>query len=703
MMQGRGTVSLQDASGSIAAWFASGWPCACLQDFSTYWEGSLPFERASLLLTAGSILLLVAAVLLRLCLSSSSKPQQAESAQELEGARRKLELVTAASPEPVVGFDGDYLIRSWNRAAEAFYGQKAESALGKPILALAAPAVEEGWQASIRSVLAQGGQARFDSIHQRADGSSLEVSVTLVAVPGRDGRAVGGYAFCRDAAAERQMAKLLDLAADAIFVQRLDGRIQYWSRGAERLYGWTAEEATTNLVVHWPSMESEAAWGDLLGRGAWRGEISRPRKDGSELVVDSRWALMRDAQGNPEALLVIDTDLTERKALETRLIRAQRLEAVGNLAAGVAHDLNNLLTPVMMSIPMFRGDLADEEKTILLDTMEKSAERAATILRHLLTYSRGQPGETVELDMGTLLNQSMKSALQMFPGNIEVRVELREGLWEIRGDPSQLHFALLELFKNAREAMPSGGALKVSAENSTVSAEMAAFHPGAAAGPHIRITVSDSGCGMDPGILDRIFEPFFTTKKPGEGSGLGLSTTLGVVKAHGGFVKVQSERGLGSTFSVFLPAHLNPSSSETGGSAAADLIGRGEVVLVVDDEPVVRLATLRLLRRANYEALLAAEANEAMVLFRDRRSEIRVVITDLVMPGTQGEELIRALRKLDPLVNIIATTGISDRRKLAETEALGVAKVVLKPYSGDELLRVLREVLSSPTLPSAKP
>lgn len=497
----------------------------------------------------------------------------------------------------------------------------------------------------------------------------------------------------------RRQAELLDLAHDAIVMRSYDDqRITFWNTGAERLYGWTAAEALGQPVAELLFADAAAFRPILEGlaaNGEFRGEIRHFTKDKRELTVNVRSTVVRDARGKPESVLSIGTDVTEHKKLEQQFLRAQRLESIGTLASGVAHDLNNILVPILMAAPLLREPMGEADREKLLDLVEASAERGSGIIRQVLTFARGAQGERLLMQPGYLIKDVAKIVEQTFPKTISVRAVYHENLRTIEADPTQLHQVLLNLCVNARDAMPNGGTLTIQADNFDVDEHFAVMTPGASAGPHVFLEVTDTGTGIPRGVLSKIFDPFFTTKEIGKGTGLGLSTVLGIAKSHGGFVNVYSEMNRGTTFKVFLPA----SGTDTAAAPCADATiasGRGETVLLVDDEPSIREVGAALLGHCGYAVLTAEDGPDALATFAHPENHIDVVVTDMIMPFMDGTALIRALRKLRPNVPIIATSGRDEEGARAELQELGVNACITKPYSRDTLLRALDAVLQRP-------
>ena len=350
---------------------------------------------------------------------------------------------------------------------------------------------------------------------------------------------------------------LLDKARDAIAVRDVEHRLTYWNKGAQRLYGWTAEEAigknADRLVYKEESSMLIEAKKSVIEEGEWIGELHQVTKDGKEIIVESRWTLMHDSEGKPKSILVINTDITEKKKFESQLLRAQRIESIGTLAGGIAHDLNNVLTPIVLSLQMLKQKFKDEQSQRLLTILENNSQRGANLIKQVLSFARGVEGERNPLAAKHVIREIEKVLKETFPRSIEIRTDIQKDLFTISGDATQLHQVIMNLCVNARDAMPNGGILSITASNFFIDKNYAQMHTDAKVGSYIVIAVSDTGTGIPPKIMDRVFEPFFTTKEHGKGTGLGLSTALAVVKSHGGFINIYSEVGKGTTFSVYLP------------------------------------------------------------------------------------------------------------------------------------------------------
>jgi PAS domain S-box-containing protein len=496
-----------------------------------------------------------------------------------------------------------------------------------------------------------------------------------------------------------EQAALLDAANDAIYVRKLDHTVTYWNDGAERVFEWPRAEALGRKftdLINYGREAFESAQAMLRERGSWSGELKRTRKSGQEAVIFCRWTLLRDRQGRPKEILAINTDITEQKQLEANFLRAQRMEGIGALAGGIAHDLNNILQPILMTVPMLAETTTDPESREMLDTVESCAQRGADIIRQLLTFARGAPGTRVPLPLRHLMRDTEKIIRETFPRNIQTAIDAPPDLWPVMGDATQIHQVLMNLCVNARDAMPDGGKITLAAANQQLDEAFSAMMPGAKPGPHVCVSVTDTGTGIPPELLDRIFDPFFTTKEIGKGTGLGLPTVLGVVRGHGGFVRVDSKPGWGTAFQLYFPASPDTQAAVLKGAGALPPRAAGELILVVDDEASVRSIVQRTLEKHGYRVVTATEGSEALAFFARHQKEIRAVLTDMMMPGMDGPTLVRALRQQHPQLPILGMTGLGEKAAIKGFRMSDLTRLLAKPFNSAELLDTLHQTLFAP-------
>jgi PAS domain S-box-containing protein len=621
---------------------------------------------------------------------------------QMEGRYRGL-LEAAPDAMVVVNQRGEIVLL--NLQAEKQFGYRRDELVGQKVKNIIPDGFAERLVAddlrSAEDALAQQIGAGIELTGRRKNGSDFPIEIMLSPLESADGILV--TAAIRDITERKQaeqklleQANLLNLAQDAIMVRGMDDRIEFWNRGAEHLYGWSAEEVRGQPSSDFLDYEKPVkilAERTLLETGAWSGECRHLTKQGDAVIVRSRWTLVRDEDGRPKAKLIITTDVTEQKKLETHLLRAQRLESIGTLASGVAHDLNNILTPILMCTEVLRQQPSEKDAASSIALIEESARRGATVVKQVLTFARGIEGERVVIKPGHLIQEMIDIAQNTFPKTIEILSRYPNDLWSIKGDPTQLHQVLLNLSVNARDAMFNGGRLTLAAENFDVDENYATMMPGAKPGPHVMLRVTDTGRGMPRAMIDKIFDPFFTTKEVGKGTGLGLSTTLGIVKSHGGFISVYSEPGKGTTFKVFLPATVMREDLQQSETSVVPIQGNGELILVVDDEPNILGVTKMILEKHRYDVASASDGPEALAIFAQQMQAISLVLTDLSMPYMDGIALVRSLKKMRPNLSIVASTGQGEQAAVAELQSLGVNNFLTKPYNTERLLATLDDTL----------
>jgi PAS domain S-box-containing protein len=494
----------------------------------------------------------------------------------------------------------------------------------------------------------------------------------------------------------RSQSALLDVATDAILIHDLEHRLLYWNKGAESVYGWSGEEAVgkdVRTLIYADTKQFTRAMENLLRDGQWRGELAQRTKDGRPIIAECHWALAQGDTGEPNSVLAINTDITEKKKLEGQLLRAQRMESIGTLAGGIAHDLNNILGPILLSIDYLREKSSDEQSQRVLNALETSANRGADLVRQVLMFARGVEGEHIVLQPAHLIKDVVKILIETFSKMIRITSDLPKDLWTVSGDPTQLHQVLMNLCVNARDAMPDGGLIHISANNVTLDEHYVRTNLEAQTGPYVAITVTDSGTGIPPNVLLRIFEPFYTTKEVGKGTGIGLSTVRAIVKSHGGFINVYSEVGRGSTFRVYVPASQGLRQKPQKVVVTDVPHGNGELLLVVDDEVSILEVTKTSLESSGYRVVTAQDGTEALAVYSQMKGEISIVLTDMMMPYLDGAATIRALRRINPRVKVIAATGLEVGGKV-NSIGVQVDAFLPKPYTGEKLLRTIANVLS---------
>ncbi len=636
--------------------------------------------------------------------------------REAEAEAERLATVVRSSGEAIIGVDAAGVVTSWNAGAERLFLYSAEAMLGCHISRLIPEGRANDGQHILETLRRGGLVTNYETVRRRQDGVLVNVSLTISPIKDAAGVTVGASSVAHDITERkraderiREQAALLDNARDAIMVHDLDGRVRYWNQGAERIFGWKAEEVVGHDVR--PLLYTsgcEAACGTngkgsgscpydtalraVLATGGWMCERKKPTKAGGSVLIQSHWTLLRGDDGAPRAILIINTDITEKKALEESFLRAQRLEGLGSLAGGIAHDLNNVLAPIIMGVDLLKTNTATPADQGLLAMMETSGRRGVDMVKQVLLFARGVEGRRTLIPLDRLIEDFDRMARTAFPRAITIETSVPEGTWSVPGDLTQLHQVLMNLCVNARDAMPHGGTLRISARNQLIDAQFAAMRPGARPGPHVVLEVADTGEGMPPEVAARIFDPFFTTKEAGKGTGLGLATCHTIVNSHGGFITVESAPGKGTTFQVTFPAEPAPAESQAAAPAQELPRGNGELILIIDDEAAVRAITAQTLEACGYRVLSAGDGAEGVAQYALHTRDVAAVITDMDMPVLDGAAAIHAIQRINPAARIILASG-SSTGGTARMANDGLLHYLTKPYTAEALLLALHELL----------
>ena len=511
-------------------------------------------------------------------------------------------------------------------------------------------------------------------------------------------------------ASEERFQLLARAASDVIRDWDLVTNQLWWSEGFARTFGYPASEIASGIESWTGRIHPEDVRRVFDGvrhtieNGAesWSAEYRFRCKNDTYASVQDNGFILRDGTGKGIRMVGGMRDLTERKKIEAQYVRAQRMDSIGTLAGGIAHDLNNVLTPILMSIELLEFEANKDQnprRLKILNTIHLSCRRGYDLVKQILSFAQGVEGMRMAVELRRLVEDLKGIIGETFPRNIAIVTQVSRELWPIDGDPSQLQQVLLNLAVNARDAMPHGGTLTVAAANITLDALYAGTCQQASAGRHVLLQVSDTGTGIPAEIRERIFEPFFTTKEVGKGTGLGLSTAHTIVKSHGGFVNVDSAIGVGTTFKIFLPAGPALQLTATRPPFQSNLLrGRDELVLVVDDESAIRHITQQALEAFGYRVITAKDGAEAVVLYAQQTRQIAVVLTDMTMPIMDGATTIQVLKRINPSVRIIAVSGREVTDSVARLTKAGVHDFLAKPYDAKTLVRLVREVLDRPAL-----
>ena len=630
-----------------------------------------------------------------------------QAAAALRGSEERYRSLVETTADWIweVDIEGRYTYAS--PQVKQLLGYTPEEVIGRSPFDLMGPEEAKRVGGIFREIIArQGIIIGLENTNLHRDGRQVTVETNGVPFFSREGVWLGYRGMDRDITGRLSSDRMLRLqgaalaaAANAILITDIRGLIEWANPAFTHLSGWTAAEAIgrnpgelLHSGRHDPAFYKKM-WDTILAGKVWQGEVVNRRKDGNYRTEEMTITPLRDPQGRITHFIAIKQDVTEQKHYEAQFRQAQRMEAMGTLAGGIAHDLNNILSPVLLVSGMLKEKLEKESDREMLDMITREAQRGANIIMQLLTFSRGLEGERTAVQPRHIIKELVNLMRETFPREINLQQKLPGALWTVLADPTQLHQVVLNLCVNARDAMPHGGRLVLGASNLMMEEGDPRLESGAKPGPYILVEVQDSGHGIPEKILQNIFEPFFTTKPLGKGTGLGLSTVLGIVKSHGGFVRVQSVVDQGSAFQVFLPAlpeTVVPEAPEILEKTAA---GRGQWILVVDDERSLREAAQLVLENHGYRVLVAVNGDDALAVYRQNMTRIKLVLTDLMMPVMNGLTLIRHLRKLNGRLPVIATSGMGEIDQHAELRSLGVAEFLTKPFSGNTLVQVVQAQL----------
>ncbi len=630
--------------------------------------------------------------------------------QQLKERTAYLNALLENSPLAIAVHDAEGRVQICNPAFERLFGCRAAEAVGRPLDSLVTRPAMTAEAGRLSARVSAGEFVHLCTRRARRDGSVVDVEVYGVPLK-LDGRLVGGFGIYQDITERLQaeealreanhlLQTMIQTSPLAIIALDKTGRVKLWNHAAEKIYGWSAEEALDRALPIVPEGKQEEfrqlLESELEGRSKAGLPLQRQRQDGSLVDVRLWTAPLCDAGGEPWGVMGIMEDITEKLSLEEQLRQAQKMEAVGRLAGGVAHDFNNLLM-VITGYAELLLDRLPEDSPLRRNAQEiyKAADRAATLTRQLLAFSRKQVLQPRVLNLNAVVGDMERMLRRLIPENIELTIRTDPGLGSVRADPGQMEQVILNLAVNARDAMPGGGKLILETANTELDRAYALMHSGVEPGPHVLLAVSDTGCGMDPETVAHIFEPFFTTKDKSKGTGLGLSTVYGVVKQSGGHVTVYSEVGRGSTFKIYLPRVDAPCEAAGKQELLRESPSGSETLLLVEDEDGVRELTEDFLRCQGYQVLAARNGAEALELAGAHPGPIHLVLTDVIMPGMSGRELADRLEADRPGIRVLFASGYTDAAVLEQNALKPGARFLQKPFQLHELAKKVREALEN--------
>lgn len=611
-----------------------------------------------------------------------------------------LAAIVESSDDAIISKTLDGKITSWNPAAEKLFGYPAAEAVGKSMMLIVPPDLAEE-ENEILGRISRGQRIEhFETRRLQKNGNQIDVAATISPLRDNSGKILGASTIARDITEAkrineeiRQQAGLLDLAT--AMVRDMQSRIVLWTRGAEELYGYTREQALGRVSHELLKAEFPLPLSDvekkLLNDGVWEGELEYRTRDGERVFVASHWVLHRDAYGKPARILEVNADITALKRAEALQMRSQKLESLGTLAGGIAHDFNNILAAINGSASLAMSQFPQEHPIqACLMEIEKAGQRAADVVRRILTFSRPKDQNMQAQQLEPVVQEALKLVRATLPAMVDIRTQFSPGLPQARVDATQIYQVIVNLATNAAHAIDDkSGVIEVGLDSPAVSEDEVLLYSEVPAGRYVRLRVSDNGCGMDSATVERIFDPFFSTKPTGKGTGLGLSVVHGIVAAHRGVMKVYSELGKGTTFSIYFPAVVSEAVELAPTPEAQAPAGRGERILFVDDEGVLLFVGTMSLEQNGYVVTGMPNGEAALRELHTNLNGYDAVITDLSMPGMSGLQLAYQIRKFRKDIPVILTSGYISPEDQARAKRVGIYVVLTKPVNTKELLATL--------------
>ena len=635
--------------------------------------------------------------------------REAASERKLRTERESLfSAVVESSNDPIITKSLDGSITGWNRAAEHLFGYTAAEAIGQSINIIVAPERREEVRDIVERVSRGEPIEHYETSRVCKDGRSVDVSLSISPIRAASGKILGISKTARDITESKrtqqalsqemeERQRIFDSSNDLIFVTDSEGNFIQVSPSVSAILGYQPSDMVgRNAIdfIHPDDLEHtrREMRAGRRGQSKRNFETRYVSKDGKTVALNWTGNWSEPVRRH----FFIGRDLTEKQAAEAQLRHAQKMDAVGQLTGGVAHDFNNILTVITGTIGILEEAVADQPQlAAIAKLIDEAADRGANLTKHLLAFARKQPLQPLEVDVNALVLESAKLLHPTLGEHIEITPLLDDDVWTALIDPNLLTTAVLNLAINARDAMPNGGKLALETSNIFLDENYASMHSEVAPGNYVMIAVSDTGSGIPPAVLERVFEPFFTTKEVGRGTGLGLSMVFGFVKQSGGHVKIYSEEGHGTSVKMYLPRATGLQQTTAEALVAADIEGGNETVLVVEDDTLVRRYVMTQIESLGYTALEAANASDAL-RFIDEVTAIDLLFTDVIMPGNMnGRQLVDEALKRRPGLKTLFTSGYTENAIVHHGRLDSGVLLLAKPYRKSELARMLRLALAS--------
>ncbi|MFH1226996.1 MAG: PAS domain S-box protein [Planctomycetota bacterium] len=635
-----------------------------------------------------------------------------------EDKMRRFATVVRDSNDAITIQDFKGQITAWNHGAELMYGYSEEQALRMNINHLTPPGKEAEQNEFTRRLIAGEIITSLETQRVTKDGRVLDVWLTVTKLVDETGKPIGIASTERDITkrkkAENEMRKFSNVVqqtADIVIITDKDGVIEYTNPAFEQLIGYNEKEVIgkTPRIIKSGSHDNEfyeKLWKTILSGEVFRDNLINRKKNGELYYEKKTITPILDAKGHITHFVSIGKDITENKKLQDQLFQSQKMEAIGTLAGGMAHDFRNVLTVIQGYVSLSLMDLDKENPvTEYLKNIAQASKKAADLTQQLLIFGRQQPMNISALNLQQTVHDLLKMLKRLIGENIAVKTKLAPDTWGVKADRSNMEQVIMNLVVNARDAMPKGGEITIKAENVTIDSEYCLLNISARPGKFVLLSVADTGTGMDKETIQRIFEPFFTTKEEGKGTGLGLAVVYGIVKQHQGWINVYSEPGQGATFKIYLPAFTPISGTACGLAgrienkpekpvAAVSLEGNKERVLLVEDEETVREFAHKVLEKHNYVVFAAATAREAEEIFDREKGDFQLVFSDTILPDAGGLELVHRLRTRNPKLPILLSSGYANEKVQKEIMRQKRMPFIQKPYTIDNLLKIMRESIA---------